>query len=498
MRFIDNMADAIRHGIRSFLQIDEAPGNIIHIQESMDFNTEAAEKRIWYRGKANELSQFYKAVNGGNLSFWSAVPLMGIRKIHTGVPAMIIDVITAIVMRDMNGISIDDKDSDVWEAMEEENKFKELLGEAVSECLIVGDGAFKLSIDKELSDYPIIEFVSAENIEIRYKKGRLKEIVFKTQYKHNHKMYTLEEVYGYGYIESTLYNDGKEVPLSQIPETADVRTPITFNKSFIMAKPLIIYQSKKYKGRGRSLYDGKTDSFDSLDEAWSQWMDALRKARTKEYIPSDMLPRNPDNGELLKPNAFDNAFIEIESGMGESVKKEIKVIQPAIPHDGYLATYITALDLCLQGVISPSTLGIDTKKLDNADAQREKEKATLYTRNKIIEAIQNTIPEVIQMMFDAYDTLNQTPLSKRSIIVEFGEYANPSFESQVETVGKAKTQGIMSVEASVDELYGDSKDDKWKKEEVARLKAEQGITEIEEPDVNMRRNEFLVQTDNME
>lgn len=56
----------------------------------------------------------------------------------------------------------------------------------------------------------------------------------------------------------------------------------------------------------------------------------------------------------------------------------------------------------------------------------------------------------------------------------------------------------MSVEASVDELYGDSKDDKWKKEEVARLKAEQGITEIEEPDVNMRRNEFLVQTDNME
>ena len=36
MRFIDNMADAIRHGIRSFLQIDEAPGNIIHIQESLD------------------------------------------------------------------------------------------------------------------------------------------------------------------------------------------------------------------------------------------------------------------------------------------------------------------------------------------------------------------------------------------------------------------------------------------------------------------------------
>lgn len=56
--------------------------------------------------------------------------------------------------------------------------------------------------------------------------------------------------------------------------------------------------------------------------------------------------------------------------------------------------------------------------------------------------------------------------------VSFGEYANPSFESQVETVGKGKTQGIMSIEACVDELYGDPRDEEWKEEEVERLKAE--------------------------
>ena len=31
--------------------------------------------------------------------------------------------------------------------------------------------------------------------------------------------------------------------------------------------------------------------------------------------------------------------------------------------------------------------------------------------------------------------------------IPFGEYANPSFESQVETVAKAKQGGIMSIEA---------------------------------------------------
>ena len=43
---------------------------------------------------------------------------------------------------------------------------------------------------------------------------------------------------------------------------------------------------------------------------------------------------------------------------------------------------------------------------------------------------------------------------------------------------------IMSIEASVEELYGDTKDEEWKAEEVARLKTEQGIAVVEEPGVN--------------
>ena len=77
--------------------------------------------------------------------------------------------------------------------------------------------------------------------------------------------------------------------------------------------------------------------------------------------------------------------------------------------------------------------------------------------------------------------------------IPFGEYANPSFESQVETMAKARPGvALMSVEAQVEELYGDSRDDEWKQEEVARLKAEQGITEVEEPGANMAAGIFDV------
>ena len=248
-----------------------------------------------------------------------------------------------------------------------------------------------------------------------------------------------------------------------------------------MAVPLMFYKSAKYDGRGKSIFDSKIDDFDSLDEAWSQWMDALRKNRTKEYIPDNMLPRNPYTGEILKPNSFDNAYIKTDASMTEGVANKIELIQGNIPHESYLSTYITALDLCLQGIMSPSTLGIDVKKLDNAEAQREKEKATLYSRNNIVNQLQKALPKLVDIVFKAYDTYNLVAIKDIDIDVTFGEYANPSFESQVETISKAKTGGIMSVEASIEELYGDTKDDEWKQEEVARLKAEQGITEMDEP-----------------
>jgi hypothetical protein len=98
----------------------------------------------------------------------------------------------------------------------------------------------------------------------------------------------------------------------------------------------------------------------------------------------------------------------------------------------------------------------------------------------------------VSVSINAYNLLNNQPVEEVDVDIPFGEYANPSFESQVETVGKGKTQGIMSIEASVEELYGDSKSDEWKKEEVARLKAEQGIQQMEEPGINYDAGPFNV------
>ena len=488
MKVIDKMAEGLRKGMRSFLQIEPAQRNVIQITEHLDFNANAAKNRIWYRGNADELSQMYKNLPGesNRTRFWAVVPTVGmeIEKNHTGIPEIIVDTLTSIVIADMNGIEIEGKYQSIWDDIANDNKFDELVEEAISETLIVGDGAFRISFVPELSQFPILEFVPGDQVEYRYNRNRLTEVVFQTEYLHRSQKYVLEESYGRGYVRSVLLREGKEMPLNYIPETQGLSPEIKWQDDFMMAVPFKVFKSSRYKNRGGSIFDKKAESFDNLDECWSQWMDALRKARSKEYIPENMLPRNPHTGEVLKPNAFDNAYIKHDSPMGEGESPKIDLIQPAIPTESYLSAYTTALDLCLQGVISPSTLGIDVKKLDNAEAQREKEKATLYTRNKIVDALQSTIPRLVDATLKAYAVWNQQTVEDIDADVPFGEYANPSFESQVETVSKARTGQIMSIEASVEELYGDSRDDKWKAEEVARLKAEQGIQDMEEPGLN--------------
>lgn len=498
MRWIESMKESVRNGIRSFLRIEPPQNNVINIKEQMDYYGNAAVNRIWERGDADELSQLYRELPGdtNRIRFWAAVPTKGndINKIHTGIPGIVCRILTDIVIADMNDITVDDRYKSLWEDIAKDNKFEDIIEDAVKTILIVGDGAFKISIDPQLTEYPIIEFVPGDSVEYQYDRGRLREIIFRAEYRKKNGIFVLVEHYGRGYVRSELQKDGHEVPLNSITETERLSGEVVFDGNFIMAEQFMAFKSAKYTGRGRSIFDGKTDSYDSLDESWSQWMDALRRGRSKEYIPEKMLPRNPDNGEILAPNAFDHAYIKLESSMQEGASSTIEVKQPVIPHESYLSTYITALDLCLQGVISPSTMGIDVKKLDNAEAQREKEKVTLYTRNKIVQAIQRAVPELVDKVIKVWHIGQNLSVKDEDIKadVSFGEYANPSFESQVETVGKGKTQGIMSIEACVEELYGDSKDDGWKKDEVARLKAEQGVVPMEDPGISTGTNDFKI------
>lgn len=496
MKWMDKLNESIKKGVRSWLNVTPASPYAFQINEMLDFEGHAIRNRIWYRGDSNELEQFYQQNReyADRYKFWASKcsPGMEMRKLHTGLPGLTVRMLASVVLPDMGEFEFENgKLENLWKEIDEENQLREKLESALKEALYIGDGAFKMSIDTTVSDYPILEWYPGDRVEFVRTRDRIREVVFKTPYRDQGRTYVLTERYGYGYIVNELYQDNRAVSLQTLKATAQLKD-VAFDEHVMLAIPFQIFESSKYEGRGGSIFDGKLDSYDALDETWSQWMDALRAGRAKSYIPECLVPHDPDSGELIKPNPFDNRYFAADGDMREGQKNQIFTEQPVIPHDSYLASYITALDLCLQGIISPSTLGIDTKKLDNAEAQREKEKTTLYTRNSIVEALQKTLPDVVAACIHADQILHGQAVEEVKVNIPFGEYANPSFESQVETVAKAKQGGIMSIERCVDELYGDTMDEHCKQEEIARLKAEQGIQDLEEPAVNWNAGDFRV------
>ena len=468
------------------LNIQPAQDNQISIREPLSHAGAVLRNRIWYRGDPSELDQFFKqsAIDDvGRSRFWAAVPSAdsSIRKFHSGLPGEMVDKLIDIVVADLDSISLENEENQkLWEEIAKDNKFSdELLGEAIQKTLVDGDGTFKLSVDTEITEYPIIEFYSGTDVDYRYKRGRLQEVIFYAYYTHEKETYRLEEIYGKGYIDYKLYDkDGKEVPLSKVPEIAHL-SKVTFAGNFIMAVPMKFFKSPKFENRGNSIFDRKSDNFDALDEVISQWIDAIRAGRVKNYIPEDLVPKDPKTGAVMRPNPFDNQFIKIGSSMKEESKDQIDQVQANINYEAFVESYANTLDMCLQGIISPSTLGIDLKKTDNAEAQREKEKTTLYTRGKIIDTLNEVILLLVDTTLKVYDNMKKRTPKDYEVSITFGEYASPDFDSTVEVVGKAKSYGIMSLEQAIEELYGDTWTDEEKALEVQRIR--QGDTVIDEP-----------------
>lgn len=480
-----------RDFVFKLLKIQPAIEKRITINEPLSFRANVLKNQIWYRGDPGELTQFFKqlpAMNADTNRFWAAVPYGKVRKIHSGIVSIVIDRYKDIITSDLDGVSFGEGEdvhpiADAWEEIAKDCDFTGLLGDAISGALSSADGAFKISVESG-SPYPIVAFYEADSVEFVTKGRKVTAIKFYTPYKVESKEYRLEEEYGTGYVRYRLFSeDGKQVEMSEVPEIAGLQDT-TFNGSFMMAVPLIIFRSGKWPGRGKALFDAKTDALDALDEVISQWLDAVRMGRVKRYIPEDMVPRDPNTGALIASNPFDNDFIAVGSLKAEGAQDKIDVSQPQISYEAYVNSYASFMDLVLQGIMSPATLGIDLKKTDNAEAQREKEKVTMHVRGKIVDALNDALPLLIARIMMTNDLIHGPAAKEYEVSVKFGEYASPDFGSTVETVARAKQAGVMSIEQSVEELYGDTWTAEEKQAEVNRLKAEQGLVDMEEPAVN--------------
>ena len=109
---------------------------------------------MWYRGDADELKQLYAQIpstDAGCSRFWSAVPVGDkVRKLHTGLPGIMVDVLVGVVAGDYDGMTfLDDGGNDDegkiarWDKLQEQIAFGDVLEESLTDTLVTGGGAFR-------------------------------------------------------------------------------------------------------------------------------------------------------------------------------------------------------------------------------------------------------------------------------------------------------------------------------------------------------------------
>lgn len=107
MRWIER----VKTMIRSWLEIQPASGKGLVIREPVSFETNVLRNRIWYRGDACELDQLFKLLGDDEVSrarFWAAAPEdESIRKAHSGLPGIMVDILAGIVKADLNELDFD-------------------------------------------------------------------------------------------------------------------------------------------------------------------------------------------------------------------------------------------------------------------------------------------------------------------------------------------------------------------------------------------------------
>ena len=80
----ERIKNAFANKMRSFLRIYPANANDFTINELLDFDSNVAVNKIWFRGESYELGQLYEQLNDNQHSFWGSASTAGIeiRKIH--------------------------------------------------------------------------------------------------------------------------------------------------------------------------------------------------------------------------------------------------------------------------------------------------------------------------------------------------------------------------------------------------------------------------------
>lgn len=471
---------------------------ICSIDEIVRYNIEEAD--VWYQADSSELTNFY--TRGMNWGYWDnpqynrnkrsyfwaiSATETDIKRTHSGMARNIIDTLVNLC-----GVPVVVNDDGLNKILEEINFWDLYSQKQMPMTLVEGWGAYK--IDWEDGQI-IVKYYLAKDVDFIEKNGKVIGIIFKDTYLHpNGKQYMVCETRylkkGDLYSIKNVFEMGADDDLKMVKKIPNVdmnlETYKVPNIGCLLAEPTVFFKDyTNSNAYGRSVLTGKFDLLDDLDLCLSQSANTTRMSTPHEYINTDYMERDK-NGMPIAPSCFDRRYTQYVGGRtsdGDPMSKEpVMVTQPKLDSLGYQTNAVNIQLQIVTGIISPATLGIDIAKKDNADAQREKEKVTIFTRTAILSKEARSLLHLFQQMLAVQAYLNGETTDEYgnpiivnreyNISIKYGEFADNSYENKMSVLGEGYIKGVMSPEMYLDKLYGDTLSDEEYQRELDFLKKE--------------------------
>lgn len=472
--------------------------------------TRIREYNIWYEGDGDELLNFYTNQNTFEYNyepfymrnkknyFWAISSTEAdIKRTHSGLARSIVDTLVCIMPFPLIRVGKDDlvhknEANEVLKKILHKNKVKaKYKQKQMPLTLVEGWGCWKINWNENRSKYPTVLYYRADSVDFVYRNDEITGIIFKDWYTDGDKRYMLTEtrkIVGCNLvIESELFevnktdseyivkadleNCGIAALKNVVPRIEIANCPILF------AEPSIIYEdSSKNGGPGRSIFQGKIDLLDDLDQCISQDSNSVRRSTVIEYFNTDFLERDAKTGLPKQPKAYDRKYTMYagqRTADGASTSNDpVQVTQPAVNFEQYSNEAISIISRIIHGIMSPATLGIDIAKRDNAEAQREKEKVTIFTRNGMIDSESDILYGLCNQLLCAYELINTGKITNTEydISIRYSEFADDSFENRLKTLSEAYNAETLSDKMYMKKLYGDTLNEEEFQEELEWLK----------------------------
>lgn len=453
---------------------------------------ELLENRRWYQGAEDRLEYFFKneytkfekpveeqySILDLQQRFWKTVGGK-IPRVHSGLPKLITK--TKVNLITANGFDIESEDESaierLWEILNF-NEFDKIWQSVESDVSWSGRGLFR--IYHELGDkLPRIEKIDPSGFEVIVKRGKVVGITFVSMKDDLETRETLRLVDGRVNIsyEAFRLQSYRRYQIELPLEMKDYATELPFDfLPFELINNTIGNSRFANSPYGESDYTAVQSLFHALDSLLSHGQLEVSSARAIKIINENILKKDSDGHGIYDDN--ETVIMLSATDMEKfDVSKHIDLFQPNIRVSEYdkLSNDLKAQILAIVG-ISPVSTGLAgfESVVASAESQREREKASLRTREHALNSRRVSFRSLFSKLLKYDDYLNGRSLGEYEALAQFSDYSVPTLDEKVDTITKAVTGGVMDVYTAVWEMFP-NKSESEIAEIVFNVKLERGI-----------------------